>query len=241
MTKQKGKEQVDLEQPINNMITITIDGLSTNGKSTLANLIAKKYGFKSFNTGAIYRVIALTIIRKNLDIFNIEKVLFSIKNMKVDFRNESVFLNGEDVTELIKSEEISRLSTEWGTILELKRFVRKYQKNFIKKNNVIMEGRDIGTRIAPDANIKFYLYSDFEIRVERKWKQNTSINKEEIRKNLLLLDDLDINHGNFIKPSNAISINTSNYTIEELYKKMTTIIDHKLEKFNKINNEEKIR
>lgn len=215
------------------MITITIDGLSTNGKTTLANLLAKKYGFKNFNTGAIYRSIALIMIRENLDIRNIKQVLSRIKNIKIDFKEDLVFLNDEDVTEKIKSKEISLLSTVWATNLELKEFVRKFQKDFIKRNNVIMEGRDIGTRIAPNATIKFYLYSDFATRVERKWKQNEIKTKEEIRKELLAIDDLDVNHGNFVKPSNAIEIDTTKYTLKELYEKMLDLIDKRLNEIEK--------
>ncbi len=212
------------------MITITIDGLSANGKSTLANLLAKKYDFKNFNTGAIYRCIALIILRENLDIHNIEQVFSRIKNMKVDFKEEFVFLNGENVTDTIKKEKISLYSTEWATNLELKKFVRKYQKDFIKNNNVIMEGRDIGTRIAPNARVKFYLYSNFNTRVERKWKQNKNRTKKEIEDELLLLDRLDLNQGNFVKPSHAIEIDTTNITIDEVYRQMISIIDEKLKK-----------
>ena len=150
--------------------------------------------------------------------------------MKVDFKEEFVFLNGENVTDTIKKEKISLYSTEWATNLELKKFVRKYQKDFIKNNNVIMEGRDIGTRIAPNARVKFYLYSNFNTRVERKWKQNKNRTKKEIEDELLLLDRLDLNQGNFVKPSHAIEIDTTNITIDEVYRQMISIIDEKLKK-----------
>ena len=83
-----------------------------------------------------------------------------------------------------------------------------------------MEGRDIATRIAPNADYKFYLYSDFETRVERLWNENKSVDIETIRKDLKIRDDLDINGGNFIKPINAIEIDTTNYSIDEVYKIM---------------------
>lgn len=210
------------------MITITIDGLSTNGKTTLANLLAKKFNFQNFNTGAIYRCIALTMIRKHLDIEDIEKVLSSIHNIQISFKDELVFLNDVNVTEEIKSEDISFFSTKWATNLELKKFVRKYQQNFIKQNNTIMEGRDIGSRIAPNAKVKFYLYSDFETRVERKWLLNPNSSKEEIKKELAILDDFDLNHGNFVKPKNAFEIDTTHLTIEEVFVKMSAIIEQKL-------------
>lgn len=215
------------------MISITIDGLSATGKSTLAKKISEHYDFKNFNTGAIYRCCALTILRKKLDIQDIENILKYLKDMQIDFRNGKVFLQDEDVTKTIRSEEISILSTEWASIPELKAFVRNYQMYFLQNNNTVMEGRDIGTRIAPNATVKFYLYADFLKRVERKWKENPIIDKNEIQSNLEKVDKLEITNKDFIKPMNAFEIDTTNYTIEEIYKQMVSIIDEKLEQIKK--------
>jgi cytidylate kinase len=111
-------------------------------------------------------------------------------------------------------------STKWATISEIKEFVRNFQKEFIAKNDTVMEGRDIATRIAPNAEFKFYLYSDFEIRVKRLWNQLRKIDIDTIRNDLKVRDDLDINCGNFIKPINAIEIDTTNLSIEEVYEIM---------------------
>ena len=208
-------------------MVITIDGLGVNGKSTLAKMISEKINFKNFNTGAIYRCIALTIIENNLDINDINFVIEKIKNIDVNFENGNIILNGNDVTSKIRTEEISVKSTKWATILEIKEVVRNMQKSFIKKYDTVMEGRDIAVRIAPDADVKFYLYSDFETRVERLWKQDTTISRDEIRKNLLQRDNLDINGGNFIKPEDAIEINTTNKTIYEVFSIMLEKIKEK--------------
>ena len=105
--------------------------------------------------------------------------------------------------------------------------MRKIQFNFIKNNDTVIEGRDIATRIAPCAAIKFYLYSDFETRVERLWKQNLKVDIEEIRKNLKIRDELDINRGNFVKPENAIEINKTNKNIDEVFQIMMDKINKK--------------
>lgn len=211
-------------------MVITIDGLGVNGKSTLAEKISKKLKFKNFNTGAIYRCIALYVIENGVNIDDINFVINSIKSINVDFIDGNVLLNGIDVTNKIQTEEISFYSTKWGTIPDIKSFVRNYQKEFIKNNNTVMEGRDIATRIAPDADVKFYLYSDFDIRVERLWNKNRNIDKEEIRKNLQIRDELDLNGGNFIKPKNAIEIDVSNYTLEEVYELMMNHINKLVKK-----------
>lgn len=196
---------------------IAIDGLSTNGKSTLAKMISKRLNFKNFNTGAIYRCIALEIINNNLDISNIEDTINQLENLNIDFDSDKVLLNGRDVSNEIRTEEISIKANNWATFKEIKQLVKKIQLDFLEKYDTVIEGRDIGTRIAPNAEIKFYLYSDFETRVERAWKKNETIDIEEIRNNLKIIDDIDINGGNFVKPENAIEIDTTNKSIEEVF------------------------
>ena len=209
-------------------MVITIDGLGVNGKSTLARMISQEIGFKNFNTGAIYRCIALEIINRSLDVENIKQLIIQMGCINVDFENDKVFLNNKDITTEIRTEKISVLSTKWATIPEIKQIVREIQSNFIKNNDTVIEGRDIATRIAPCAAIKFYLYSDFETRVERLWKQNTKVDIEEIRNNLKIRDELDINRGNFVKPENAIEIDTTNKNIDEVFQIMMEEIYKKI-------------
>ena len=209
-------------------MVITIDGLGVNGKSTLAQRISKTIDFKNFNTGAIYRCIALEILENEWDINKIEEVIKRIENIEIDFIDNKVYLFGVDVTQKIRTEKISFYSTKWATIPKIKEFVRKFQKEFIKNNNTVMEGRDIATRIAPEADVKFYLYSDFETRVNRLWKTNQKIDINEIRKDLKIRDELDINGGNFVKPDNAIEIDTTNYSLDEVYNIMINEINKEI-------------
>lgn len=209
-------------------MVITIDGLEVNGKSTIAKRISNKLNFKNFNTGAIYRCIALHIIENKLDIDKIDDVLNKIRNIEIDFEDDKVYLNNKDVTKEIRTEQISVYSTKWATTPKIKEFVRSFQKDFIQKNNTIMEGRDIASRIAPNAEVKFYLYLDFETRVKRLWNENKNISIDEIRMNLKIIDDLDINGGNFVNPKDAIEINTTHHTLEEVYQIMIDEIIAKL-------------
>ena len=209
-------------------MVIAIDGLGVNGKSTIAKRLAEKLGYKYFNTGAIYRCIALVMIENNLDIQNIDEVINKIKDIEIDFDGVKIILYGKDVTDRIRKEDISVKSTLWATNLKIKEIVRKIQKEFIKKYDTVIEGRDICTRIAPDADFKFYLYSDFETRVDRLYKMQENVDIEEIRANLKVRDDLDINGGNFVKPTDAYEIDTSNKTIDEVYEEMMNIIKEKI-------------
>ena len=209
-------------------MVITIDGLSANGKTTLAKMISEELHIQNFNTGAIYRCIGYTILKEKLDINNISDVIEKIKKIKVTFEDGKTFLNGEDVTDKIREEEVTVCSNKWATILEIKDVVRNIQKDFIKKYDSVMEGRDIGTRIAKDADFKFYLYADFETRVNRLWGLKKNIDRNIIRENLKKVDDVDINEGNFIKPENAIEIDTSNLSIDEVYNIMINHIKNKV-------------
>ena len=205
---------------------IAIDGLGVNGKSTLAKMLSNSLSFKYFNTGSIYRCIALEIINNNLDVNDIKSVIEHLKLIDIDFNTDKVFLSGIDVTDKIRTEIISVKSTEWATIPEIKEQVRKIQKDFLSKNNTVIEGRDICTRIAPNADFKFYLYSDFETRVKRLYNSNKNIDINTIRNNLLIRDRLDIEGGNFIKPKNAIEIDTTNLSISEVYNIMIKKINY---------------
>ena len=199
---------------------ITIDGLSINGKSTLAEMISREMNIKNLNSGTIYRCIALEILNRNLDINNIEDIINKISNINIELNNEKTLLNGKDVTKRIREEEISILSTQYGIIPEIKQLVRKIQADFIKNNDVIIEGRDIATRIAPNADIKFYIYADFETRVERLGKQLKNKDIEKVKKELKLRDEIEINNGSFLKPVNAIEIDTTSKDINEVFEIM---------------------
>lgn len=207
---------------------IAIDGLGVNGKSTLAKMIANNFQLKYFNTGSIYRCIALEIINKKLDMHNIREVIEHLKQINIDFDTERVLLNGIDVTNQIRTEIISVKSTEWATISEIKELVKKIQKEYINKNDVVIEGRDICTRIAPNADFKFYLYSDFEARVARLHALNKSEDIDTIRKNLIVRDNLDIEGKNFIKPKDAIEIDTTDLSIDDVYNIMLEKINNKV-------------
>lgn len=204
-------------------MVITIDGLSANGKTTLASRLAACLGFKSFSAGAIYRALTLEIINKNLDTNNIPLLIEQLKNINLDFEEDKVYLNGEEVSQKLRTDEITLYSTIWGLIPEIKELVRSVQKNYANKNNVIMEGRDIASRVVPDAEIKFYLYADFSTRVKR-FSIVKNISEEAAAQKLQEIDKLDM-QGNFVKPTAAYEIDTTNLTLDEVIGIMLKIVE----------------
>jgi len=133
---------------------------------------------------------------------------------------DKFYLNGEDVSTKIREKQVNDYVSQVSHIPVVRERMVNLQRELAKGKKIIMEGRDIGTRIAPNADLKFYLYSEFETRVNRLFNMKKCIDINEIRKNLKEIDDVDINGGNFVKPQNAIEIDTTNYSINEVYEKM---------------------
>lgn len=157
------------------MINVAIDGPAGAGKSTIAKAAAKKLGFIYVDTGALYRTIALNCVRHGV-IDCPEKIVELLKDtdVKLDFDesgSQCVFLNGEDVSSLIRTPEISMGASSVSKIPEVRAFLLDLQRDIAKNNNVIMDGRDIGTVVLPNADKKIFLSASAECRAERRYKE----------------------------------------------------------------------
>lgn len=203
-------------------MVISIDGMSATGKSTIAFQIAQKLKLKYLNSGSIYRCIALKIINKEIDLQdpNLSNI---IENLNIDFiieqNKQKVYLDNKDVTEQIRYEKISTFTPTIANNPIIKPAIRTIQKRFIQNGNIVIEGRDIATRIAPQADYKFYLSCSLEKRAERLYqekKDKEKITYQEIYTNLQKRDEKDILDANFIKPTSAIEIDTTNMTLNEV-------------------------
>lgn len=209
---------------------ISIDGMSASGKSTLAFELAKKLNLKHLNSGSIYRCIALKVMNKEIDV-NDSDLEQKVVNINIDFKmengNQKVYLDNEDVTTKIRLQEVSVFTPQIANNSIIKPAIRKIQKKFVDNGNVVIEGRDIATRIAPNANYKFYLYSTLEKRAERLYnelKEKQDVTYEQLYNDLKNRDKKDIEDGNFIKPEKAIEIDTTNLTLEEVLDTMLSYI-----------------
>lgn len=206
------------------MYNIAIDGPVGSGKSTLAKMLATRLGFRFLDTGALYRGVACYIKYKNIDKID-EQSINKIVNeltIKIKFINniQHVIINNLDFTAQLREEDISMLSSQISNYKSVRDKVLLLQRNFAKRNNCILEGRDIGTVILPDADIKFYLVADEKIRATRRYLQSVSsenISYEEIF-NDLKKRDFDNIHRELapLKPAqDSIIIDNTNMTIEE--------------------------
>ncbi|MBL7574954.1 cytidylate kinase [Peptoniphilus asaccharolyticus DSM 20463] len=206
------------------MYSVAIDGPSGSGKSTIAKLLADKLNITYVDTGAMYRAIALHSKETG-----IEPVDF-INEVEIDYHDDKVFLNGEDVSDKIRTEEISKLASKISKNLKVREFLVQKQREISKKRSVVMEGRDIGTVVLPEADYKFYLDAGVEVRAKRRYNQLIEKGeKAEFGQVLIDLKDRDFNDMNrenspLVKAEGAIFIDSADITLEETLDKMLNTI-----------------
>ena len=216
---------------------ISIDGASSTGKSTLARKISNLLKFIHIDSGAMYR--AVTLFAKNNHLLSnnlVDKnaLIKLLPNIKVDFVKNNIHLNGMDVSKDVRDENISNFVSRVAEIPEVRSFLVTKQRNFTINHNVVMDGRDIGSVVFPNADIKFFLHADLNIRVERRYNElkslNSNICKEEVKLNIIQRDYNDSNRQDspLIVPENAISIDVSEFDINSLFEFMMKKIHSRL-------------
>jgi cytidylate kinase len=205
------------------MINVAIDGPAGAGKSTVAKAVAKELGYIYVDTGALYRTIALNAVRNGV-IDDKQKIVALLKNTNVELKYnngvQSVLLNGEDVSSLIRTPEISMYASTVSAIPEVRSFLLDLQRNIAKTNNVIMDGRDIATVVLPNAQVKIFLYATPECRAERRFKElvekGEKVTFEEVLSDVNKRDYQD-SHRDIapLKPSeDSIMLDTSNFELQ---------------------------
>jgi len=221
---------------------IAIDGPAGSGKSTTAKLIAQKLGFLYIDTGAMYRAITLAAIRNGV-LNNLDEVIKLANNYEIELRysgnGTSVFLNGKEITEEIRSPEVNVNVSPVSKIQGVREaLVRKQRLMATKNNGIVMEGRDIGTVVFPNADVKIFLTASIEQRAERRAKEyqakGTIIPFEEIKSNIETRDKIDSTRENspLVKSHDAHEIDTSRITIDEQVTKIIKIIQETAKRKN---------
>ena len=210
-------------------IIITIDGYSSCGKSTLAKQLAKELGYIFIDSGAMYRAITLYFLRNNIQWNDPTAVQHALANIELSFsynadqQKSDILLNGENVEALIREMSVAEKVSEIAALPEVRNFAVAQQQKMGAQKGIVMDGRDIGTVVFPNAALKIFMTASNEIRTERRWKElkekNPAITLEEVRANLELRDHLDT-HREFsplLQAKDAIVLDNSNITPEEQF------------------------
>ena len=209
---------------------IAIDGPAGSGKSTIAKLVALELGFEYLDTGAMYRMVTLRLVNKKISLEDIRSIEKELKNMKIDILNNRFFLNNVDVTDEIRTTIVSENVTKVAKIKEIRYKMVELQREISKSKNTILDGRDIGTVVFPNAEIKIYLIADEVEREKRRYselKNNSEISFEDVLKNIIERDRIDSTRveSPLKKAEDAIEIDTTGNTIEEVKEKILLVIE----------------
>lgn len=208
-------------------IIVTIDGYASCGKSTLARDVAAKLGYKYIDTGAMYRAVTYYFLNKNVDPEDTDQVKEALQNIHLNFSydpktgKQITHLNGEAVEKAIRQSTISNYVSQVSAIKEVRQKLVEQQQKLGREKGIVMDGRDIGTVVFPDAELKIFLTASEEVRLERRYEEleqkGQSLTKAEIEKNLAERDYIDTTREEspLQQASDAIVLDNSQMTIKE--------------------------
>lgn len=220
------------------MTAIAIDGPAGAGKSTIAKLAAKKLDFIYVDTGALYRAIAYNAVKLGVSISDENQVECLLNHTDVQLKfidgEQRVFVNGQDVTEFIRTPEVSMASSGISALPAVRRFLLGLQRSIAKNNNVIMDGRDIGTVVLPDAKIKIFLTASAACRAKRRYEElaekGMDVNYDDILHDIETRDYND-SHREIapLKPAeDSVLVDTSGETLEKSLSRLLAVIEQRL-------------
>tara|TARA_B100000902_G_scaffold386761_1_gene429833 strand:- start:34 stop:720 length:687 start_codon:yes stop_codon:yes gene_type:complete len=217
---------------------IAIDGPSSSGKSTIAKLIAQHFNYTYIDSGSIYRAITYIALKNNLidnSKVNTLAIIEILKKTSISFsfnsKNQNIIsVDGVELDNKIRTFKISSLVSLIAEKNEIRQYVLKIQKDISINKSVVMDGRDIGSVVFPNANVKFYLDASLEKRSERRWTELQKIEEvslDDVKKDLHKRDLKDLNRefSPLVKPKNSITINSDNLSIDQVVANMIKIID----------------
>lgn len=221
------------------MISIAIDGPAGAGKSTIAKAVAKQLEYIYADTGALYRSIALNAINSGTNTDNEAEINELLSNTKVEIKfidgEQRVFLNSQDVSDKIRTTEVSMMASKVSAIADVRDFLLELQRGLARKNNVIMDGRDIGTVVLPQAQVKIFLTASAQCRAKRRYKDylaagNTKESYEQILADIQQRDYNDSHRAVApLKPAeDSVIVDTSDDTLEQSVEKIMAVVNSKI-------------
>lgn len=221
------------------MISIAIDGPAGAGKSTIAKAVAKQLEYIYADTGALYRSIALNAINSGTNTDNEAEINELLSNTKVEIKfidgEQRVFLNSQDVSDKIRTTEVSMMASKVSAIAAVRNFLLELQRGLARENNVIMDGRDIGTVVLPQAQVKIFLTASAQCRAKRRYKDylaagNTKESYEQILADIQQRDYNDSHRAVApLKPAeDSVIVDTSDDTLEQSVEKITAVVNSKI-------------
>lgn len=212
---------------------IAIDGPAGSGKSTIAKKLSEILNIDYIDTGAMYRAFALKIHYSNIDINNKSELNKVLNSTEIDYKNNHIYLDGRIVDDEIRKNEISASASNIAKLYEVREKLVEIQRNISNGRSIIMDGRDIGSVVLPDAEYKFYITASIEERGKRRYKEliekGYDADLDKIIKDIEIRDSNDSTrkHAPLVKCKDAIEVDTTNKTIDEVISEILRIIDRR--------------
>lgn len=218
-------------------MNIAIDGPGGSGKSVLAKNISRKLGLVYVDTGALYRTVGLNVCRHGIAKTDTDAIIASLEGIKVELKyvsgEQRVFLSGEDVTELIRTPEISMYASAVSAVPEVREFLSELQTSLVKRGGVVMDGRDIGTVIMPDADVKIFLFASPEHRAIRRFEElkakGMDVEYEDVLSDIIERDTADSTRKTApaIPAHDAVMLDNSGFEEKDTFAAAVRIINEK--------------
>ncbi len=210
-------------------MVVAIDGPAGCGKSTVAKILAERLHLTFLNSGSFYRGITLALLRAGIDLKDEQKVLDFARGLNLDYVNSHLFLEGEDVEDLLHTDQVDAHAAQVSAIVPLRHIVNEKIREVTKSLSIVCEGRDMTTVVFPNAEHKFYLDASIDVQAQRRFDQGVSdLSLEEIKESIRKRDEIDKNkaEGALKIAPDALYIDTSHLTIEEVCEIMTRKIQN---------------
>ena len=220
---------------MNKVNVIAVDGPAGSGKSTVAKILAEKLSFLYIDTGAMYRALTFKALKEKIDLNNKKAIIDLSNNTKIELKRADnslkVYLDSEDVTSQIRTQEVTRNVKPIASIEEVRHNMVKLQRALgMSRNGSVLEGRDIGTVVFPDAKYKFYLDATVEVRAERRFKElkekGIATSLQEVKNDVVVRDKSDMVRkvGPLKRADDAVLVDTTGLTIDEVVNKLLELV-----------------
>ena len=219
-------------------MSVAVDGPAGSGKSTITKMVAEKIGYNYVDTGAKYRALTFNFLKNGLNELNEEKIKFLLSNIKFNVKfidkKQHVYINEEDVSEKIRTAEVSKFTSLFAKSPAVREFLIDTQRNLAESNNIIMDGRDIASVVLPNADVKIFLTASVEERARRRVldfenQGLTNVDYEKVKEEIKARDYQDENRdiAPLIKVDSAILLDTTSLTIDQVVDEMIKLIKYK--------------
>jgi len=213
---------------------VAIDGPAGSGKTTVSKLLSKKLGFDYLDTGAMYRAIGVYLNSLNLKPDDVNEIEKALGKVRLEYRDGRIYLNGEDVEKFIRTPQAGILASNFAKLPVVRRYLTEMQRRICRGRKIIVDGRDIGTVVLPNAHLKIFLTASFEERVRRRMKElkekGMNVSREEIEEEIRKRDTQDSERETapLRRAEDAIEIDTTDLAIEEVVSRIENMILEKL-------------